>query len=317
MIVPKEKPQVVIAKEDASSMYDDPSVLGVSDEDLEKYDRLTNTVSALISGMPKVGKTRLLGTSVLPLLIYSFDPKSTVVLWQFYPELMRKRWIVVIPFWDEGGHKNPKAYMAWEQLWQKHLESGFLDRFGTVAIDSYTGWLNAAGNYWLYYKNQERAKKDRGKQLDQLAQGDYPGLYDLSSSMVHQMNSGSWHFLMTCHLVIIRDEERGIDLRVELLVYKSLKVEIPRLFSENYILMKRPSGPSKVDYKLLTDISGIYDIVGSQLRKDGLLNVEEKPNLRYLFKKAGKAWKDKPHWKTGEELDLGLLPDWLRKEAEL
>lgn len=307
------KPETLISQEDAKDMYDIGGILGISEDDLAGYDAKTSTLSALISGLPKVGKTKLCGTSNLPILFYSFDPKSTVVLHQFYPELMKKRWIVVIPFWDDGGYKAPQAYRAWEKIYENHKNSGFLNRFGTVVIDSYTSWLRAAGNEWLYQQNQKRANKKGGKQLDQLAQGDYPGLYNLSSVMIHELSSGSWNFLLTCHLNIIRDEESGIDTRVELLVYKSLKTEIPSLFSENYILTKRPSGPGSVEYILLTDASGIYNIAGSQLRKDGILSVKEIPNFRHLFKKAGVNYKDLPHWKTGEKLNKDDLPEEIAK----
>ena len=266
-------------------------------------------------GMPTVGKTVMLGTSTLPLLIYSFDPKSTVVLWTHYPKLMKERWIVVKPFWDEGGNRNPKAYMEWEKTYENHRDTGFLERFATVSIDSYTGWILTAGNYWLHEKNKERSMKERGKLLDHLAQGDYPGLYDLSSTMVYELNSGSWHFLVTCHLRIVRNEETGVDERTELQVYKALKTEIPRLFSEKYVLTKKQVGPGEVKYILLTDVQGLYHIVGSQLRKKHGKNikVEEEPNFRSLFRKAEKSYEDKPHWKTGKKLNADLLPDDLKE----
>jgi len=306
-------PESRVSQDQVKDMYSLDGILGVSEEELVGYNALTGSLSALISGLPKVGKTTLLGTSTLPLLIYSWDPKSTVVLWNFYPHLMEKQWIIVLPFWDEGGYENPKMYDAWERVYENHLSTGFLHRFATVAKDSYSGWLNAAGNKWLHYKNEERLKKPGGKSTDHLAQGDYPGLYNLSSKMIHQLAGGDWNFLMTCHLNVVRDEDSGVDLRTELMVYKSLKGIIPRLFSENYILLKEPTGPGQVEYQLLTDKKGIYEPVGSQLRGDGKLAVKEEANLRALFKKAGVRYEDKPHWKTGETLSPDDLPERLRK----
>jgi len=308
----KTPPEIRVTQDQVKDMYSLEGILGVSEEELAGYNTLTGTLSALIAGLPGTGKTTMVGTSILPILIYSFDPKSTRVLWETYPKLMEKQWIVVIPFWDEGGGEEPRMYVAWERIWENHLKTGFLHRFGTVSVDSYTGWLKAAGNYTLKYKNAKRASSG-GKELDQLAQGDYLKLYDLSSRMIHQTSSGTWHFIITCHLNIIRDEESGVDLRTELLVYKSLKIEVPRVFSENYILMKEQKGPKDVEYKLLLDKKGIYEPVKSHLRASGKLSNVEEPNFRYLFNKIGSPIKDKPHWKTGEALLPDDLPERLRK----
>ena len=304
-----------ISQADAETMYSMEGIAGMSHEELGGYDNLTGTLSAFIAGAPFTGKTLMLGTAPLPLLIYSFDPKKTQSLWLTYPELMKSRWITVIPFWNEDS-KNPTEFKQWDDVVTNHIETGFLNRFGSVAIDSYTGWLRCAGNYVLKDQNKKRSMKQGGKQLDNLAMSDYPVLYNLSHTMVSELSNGSWNFIVTGHLNIIRDEETGTDLRVELSVYNQLKTFLPGQFAEFLLLRKkeiRKDNKKSVKYELLTDATGIYTIAGSQLAASGELDKIEIPNFRHLFAKVGSTFKDKPHWETGKVLDPELCPENIKK----
>jgi len=248
---------------------------------------LSPTLSILLQGEPGTGKTRLVSTAPLPILIYSFDPKGTVVLHSQVPELLESGMIQYIPYWGEES-KNPTQYDIWEKDWEEHINSGYLNQFGTVVIDSFTTWMNAAGNKWLQFKNKKRP----GKETDNLALGDYLGLYNLTKTMVNRTSGCDCNFILIAHLEAEKDELLG-TIRYVLSTYKSLKQEIPPLFTEKWVMTKKP-GPQGVDYSILTNNQGLYT-ASTQLKG---LKINEEPNIKNLMKKAGLPAQDKPaFWK--------------------
>jgi len=212
---------------------------------------LSPSLSILLQGEPGVGKTRLLATAPLPLLIYSFDPKGVLVLHNYYKELLDSGMIQYLTYWGDDS-SNPTEYLKWEKDWETHIVSGYLNQFGTVAVDSFTTWMEAAGNAWLQEKNTRR--KD-GKALDNLAIGDYPGLYNLTRTMIKRTAACDTNFILTAHLEAEKDELTGL-IRYVLSTYKGLKTIVPPLFSEKWVMNKRVIG-QEVKYEILTNNQGL------------------------------------------------------------
>lgn len=249
---------------------------------------ISPSLSILLQGEPGVGKTRLLATAPLPLLIYSFDPKGILVLHNHYQELIDSGMIQYITYWGDDS-SNPTEYLKWEKDWEEHVNTGYLSQFGTVSIDSFTTWMEAAANAWLAERNTRR--KD-GKALDNLAIGDYPGLYNLTRTMIKRTSACDVNFILTAHLEAEKDELTGL-IRYVLSTYKGLKTIVPPLFSEKWVMNKRVVG-QEVQYSILTNNQGLYT-ASTQLKG---LDIREQPNIKNLLKKAGLPYNDKPaFWK--------------------
>lgn len=248
------------------------------------------TLSILLQGMPGTGKTRLLGTAPLPLLVYSFDPKATIVLRTCYPELVKAKLIQWITFYDED-YRSPTQYNKWEQIWTTHCDTGYLNQFGTVAVDSFTTWMECAVNQYVELKDRTRAKK-----LGNLSQNDYLGLYNLTRTMIKKTAANDCNFVLTAHLEAEQNELLG-TIRYVLSTYKGLKVIVPPLFSEKWVMHKEPVGPEQVDYRILTNDSGMYT-ASTQLKG---LAIKEQPDIKALMEKAGLPAIDKPKfWEKGK-----------------
>jgi len=250
---------------------------------------LSPNYSVLLTGEPGVGKTRLLGTSRLPLLVYSFDPKGVTVLHKVFPEFLKSGMIQYIPYWNED-YRAPSMYRKWERDWETHLSSGYLAQFGTVAIDSFTTWIEASANAWLEEKNKTR----KGGIIDHLAQGDYPGLYNLTRNMIKRTSACNVDFILTAHLEPEENKLTG-EIRYVLACYKGLKTIIPPLFAEKWVMGKRATAEG-AEYSILTNNKGLYS-ASTQIGA-GVFKREEEPDIKKLLENAGFSAKDKPaFWK--------------------
>jgi len=245
----------------------------------KEYDEsgVKDTFSAMIMGMYGTGKTSILATARMPLLLCSFDPRGTLVL---RDEIKEGR-IIVRTYWNEDSSQ-PTEYMRWQKDWREDIDSGFLTLFGTYAIDSLTTFITALANY---------TSKRKGREKGVLAQGDYIPMYASVNDHIKITQAQGCDFIMTGHLVMEKDEIEGRSY-AELGVYKGLKVQIPILFTEKYVLEVTNTSKGS-EYKLLTGRKGPYR-ASTQLGKKGIFELEEEPNIKHLLKKAGLPHEDKP-----------------------
>ena len=241
--------------------------------------------SALIMGLAGSGKTTLLTTGRLPLLVDHFDPRGTVVF-RTDPtirSLIEKGAIVVRPFWNERSTA-PTEYARWEKQWMEDIKSGFLNSFGTYAIDSGTTHLEAMTNYIC-------SKKGRG---DNLQIQDYPVIYNMLRDIIKISSSQECDFLYTGHLVDVENLLTS-EITAELDTYSKLKSRVPILFTEKYVMFEKavPSGNKRL---ILTGKKGRFR-ASTQLGAKGIFDLEEEPNIKALLKKAGLPITDKPFFK--------------------
>jgi hypothetical protein len=233
--------------------------------------------TALISGLWGVGKTRLLATGRLPVLIDSFDPKGPIVLRQAIKEGK-----VLVRDWSGDTSKTPNKYKAWEDQWEKDLQDNFLSNFGTYSIDSWTTFQSAVTNYI-----SSRNKRPQGS----LAQGDYLGMYATLRDIIGRTSLQGVDFILTAHLEPTKDELIG-DIQYQINAYKQLMVELPLLFSERYVMVKEETAKDH-KYYLLTNNQGRYR-ASSRLNSEGVFKTIEEPDIKKLLEKAGFDTKDKP-----------------------
>jgi len=232
--------------------------------------------SALIMSLPGSGKTTLIGTGRLPILLDSFDPKGPVVLRKLIAEGK-----VLVRDWSGDSSKNPTKYRAWEKQWEHDVRSGFLGYFGTYAIDSFTTFSDALSNEIAKVK-----KRDPGT----LAIQDYQGLYATIRDMINLTSTQDCDFFLTAHIFTDKDDITG-EITTEMMAYKGLRTSVPLLFSERYILIRKDS-PAGNTFKLLTGVHSRYR-ASSRLASEGQLDLFEVPDIKWILKKVGRSATDK------------------------
>lgn len=233
-----------------------------------------NNFSALVMAEPGMGKTHFICTGRKPILIDSFDPRGTTIVDIKFAEELAKGDIIIRTFWEES-HKNPKMYKKWEEQWEEDIKSGFLSHFGTYAIDSFSTFSDA-----LTYKISDQ----KGRQGGTLARQDYTPLYNILKDIIKLSASQECDFILTAHLIPFENELTQ-EVKCELEAYRKLKVQIPLLFTEKYVLLAKPTSTG-LQYKLLTQNTHRYR-ASTQLGSGGRFNAEEEPNIKDLLKKAG------------------------------
>jgi len=232
--------------------------------------------SALVMGIFGVGKTSFIASGRKPVLIDSFDPMGTVVL----REEVEKGDVVIRPWWNEKSD-NPLMFEAWYEQWEDDCRTGFLKNFGTYGIDSVTTLIQALAN---------RTSKTKGRAAGILAQGDYNPMYATMRDIVKISSTQGCDFICTGHLVMMQNELTS-EITAELAVYKGLKMQIPLLFTEKYVLRTGRSSSGAV-YELLTRPDGVYH-ASTQLGCKDKFDAIEKPDMKHLLEKAGLPTTDK------------------------
>lgn len=223
------------------------------------------------------GKTHLCTTARKPILFYMFDPNGMGVIRSVAMDALRKGEIIVLPFWDENPF-DPTQYLKWEAIWEKHLETKFLDNFGTVVLDTFSTWMDCAAAAVA----KERGAARQGKKFE-LAIGDYPYLYNLTKKMIKMTASANCDFIMNAHLEPEQNEKTGV-LRYKILTYNKLKEIVPPLFAEKWVTIKKPGSPRST-YHVLTDNDGLYE-ASTQMGAHKFAKYEE-PNICKMLAKAG------------------------------
>lgn len=246
-----------------------------------KYDfEKSDYVRILLMGDATTGKTRLCGTAPKPILIDMFDPRGHIVLRKVFEKELRSG-DIQIRLWDTDNPSKPFQFATWEAQFEKDLATNYFGRFNTYVQDSLTTLLKYASYKQLCDKN---AQRPMSKQTDGLALSDYTGLYMMIEKLLFAINTQECHYILTAHLETEKDELLG-TISKSLAVFKSLKTAIPPLFSEKWVMVKKPTA-SGAEYKVLTNIDGYYHVVGTQIGAD-LFAKREEPNITNLLKRAG------------------------------
>lgn len=232
--------------------------------------------SYIIGGLPGAGKTSLLTTGPRPIRIYGFD--MNCLNSKEMKKGINEGWIHYSPFWIESTDK-PQAYEDFENVWMQEVTSGFLNNYGTVAIDTNTNFMRALANYWA---------KENKRENGQLAIQDYQGLYNNLRDIIKITQAMSEaYFALTTHLIVDKNEVTGA-METQVDTFKQLRSEIPGLFPEKYMMVQK--GANK--RVCLTAAQGKYGLASTQMGGHGLFEVEEQPDLKYLLKKAGMPYED-------------------------
>lgn len=251
-------------------------------------DPLQKRFSALITGETNAGKTFLLRTARRPIHIDSFDPGGTKCL----SDLISSGDVIADTSFEDEDPFEPKAFAAWKKAIDIRFQIGYFEQFGTYALDSATMLGIAIMNDQL--KSRSRAGEAPQRNTDYMPQK------IALTNYIRKLMRLPCDFILTGHLKEIKkllsiDKSTGItreEVKYRFYVTGDAVVTIPLLFDEIYVIVGEEgrNGPKR---EMLTDSLGTY-IARSRLKREGLLNAVEPPDLKALLKKAGFSIDDKP-----------------------
>ena len=234
-----------------------------------------DTTNFFITGESGSGKTVMCSTAPAPILIDSFDPRGT----ESIEEEIKKGRVFVDTRWEQDDQKNPKTYDEWEKTFFQRKRIGMFDSLGTYVIDSSTGLLNVAMNKVLKREGRPGGVPQRNDYLPQMT---------LIQNALNVIAALPCNVIMTNHLNTIEIDERLTIFRP--LITGMLKIRIPLLFSEIYVLETK-QGARSVERWALTEATGRY-MARTRIGR-GVFEPRETPNISALLKKAGKPFADK------------------------
>ncbi len=257
-----------------------------------KGDPLQKRFSALITGETNAGKTYLLRTARFPVHVDSFDPGGTKCL----TDLIEKGLVVADTRWEDEDPYNPKVFNAWKKATELRLQIGYYDLFGTYAIDSATMWGAAIMNDVLGDRNAAGEVPQHRR--------DYNPQKVLMENYTRKLMRVKCDFFLMGHLreekkVLSIDAKTGIvreEIKYRFFTTGQALLTIPLLFDEIYVIQGK-EGRDGVKRELLIESCGTF-LARSRLRRNGLLNITEEPDIKKLLKKCGFSTEDKPRLET-------------------
>jgi hypothetical protein len=244
----------------------------------------------LVCGLKGAGKTSLLLTLPTPIYVFSFDPGGGQL-----PEV-RKAVSEGKVFFDtrfeQDSIRDPKAYLEFEQTYNRLGTSGAFEHFASVALDSLTTYANSA--LWQIMKKEGRMLPGMSGKTDDKAQGmriqDWGTVLNLFIMLARSFGTLPCHTVLTAHLAQEKDEVLGSFVNSVALPGQS-REQVPINLSEMYVMQAKP-GPQGNKHVLLTQNDGLYR--ASTRIGGGTFSKEEEPNIRALMRKAGIPCEDKP-----------------------
>lgn len=248
-------------------------------------------ITVILMSEPGCGKTTFLSTCRGPILIDHFDPKGTKVI----DDLIRMRSdIIVRPRWNLD-----TAYQEWKADFTQDVASGYLSHFGTYAMDTITGFTDAV----TYDVTEERSRVDNvplSTVRGEMVGADYNFIKARVQNAVKLALGQKCDVVVTAHLIKYADAKNNIH--VDLVATGKLKVILPSLFTEKWILYVDPATNQRwiiVDrygrYEGSTQIGVGYNESGNRIKKLGIDGGPfEYPNMKSILEKCGLSIEDKP-----------------------
>lgn len=257
-------------------------------------------MKALIYGPKGVGKTQLVvETGVYPIHIDSFDKGGTK---HFKPEKDEGKLFADTRFEkakapvkrSSGDSKEYLRFDAWEKEINRRIKSNYFDNIGMYCMDSLSGLLDAVEEYLLASGNQY------GHIIDDsvLNLKGFKLQVNMVKRSINMILDLPCHVIVNAHMENTQDTVTGEVLR-QLAMFPSQRDKLPGQFDEYYALVTDPKGKltNNEDKKKGDDDQVNRVLVTQQTRRykgatrwgrNGLFSTYERPDLRYLIKKAGR-----------------------------
>jgi hypothetical protein len=248
----------------------------------------TEKFNGLIYGDMGSGKTRLIQTARLPILIDSFDPGGTKTL---RDEIngVTPGWVIgainADTRWELENPKKPSVAKDWEKEYERRKRDGIFGQLGTYVIDSVTTFSDCFANQYLASKNRAG---------DYLYQQDYNPIMAAISAAMKDILALPCDVIFIAHTDVDKDEVSGRMFAGPNFIGKSSRGKYPVWFDEIYAAVTKETKEG-IEYSLLTQPSGMYK-ARTRLGKGGIFDTYEKPDIKALLRKAGISDADNPAW---------------------
>lgn len=241
------------------------------------YESSTQKANFLIISRPGVGKTHMLQTCPGPILIHSFDPGGSRTL----KPLIDSGEIMVDIFEGDDASK-PTKYQAWEKEINSLIASGFFSHLGTYCLDSLTTWIQAMTNYQVAKKTKS-SPGGRAGEPPELQDYNYVQTY--ANNVLTKLISIPCNVVVTAHLDTFQDPTDG-KVHTSILAAGKLKIKVPLLFDEVYVLLAKPAPGGNVERYLLTGIDGKHE-ARTRIGASGILPQKADPDISAILQKCG------------------------------
>jgi GTPase SAR1 family protein len=243
-----------------------------------------NTFNMILLGDSGVGKTSILNTARMPVLIHSFDPGGAKLA--HLRPLINSGEIIYDGRFEHDSVDNPTAYMAWEAEFIRLKSMGIFSQIGTYVVDSYTTFMASAKNELIKRRmggNVRDLKPKKGSWEGILEKQDWQILGQITIDMVKLATALPCDFILTGHTTLVPDETTGRQL-VRFNSIPSLRVDVPLLFDEIYVMQAEDS-PQGMSRRFITNTTGRY--IARTRIGSGIFDTYEPADIGKLLKKAG------------------------------
>lgn len=251
-------------------------------------DKRNESTNWLLAGFSKSGKTFTLKTARKPVAHISFDPNNLdcVKGW------MKENPGAVLPFTDceIEDPSDPIAYIRYREIIGKLIEAQMFENIGTCFVDGLTFLGDAILRRTLKLQKRVRGMNMKQKENAPRKQ-DYGILLTVLRDEMIQLLTLPCDVVLTAHLNFWTDENI-LQTRYYPMISGQSREQVPAVFSENYIMMAKRSSQG-INRHFLTQPDGLYQ-AGSRLSEDGKLEIEEKPDFKYILEKVGRRCEDLP-----------------------
>ena len=243
------------------------------------------------------GKTRILSTCPKPILIHSFDPGGTKI--KPIIDLVNSSDCVVDNSFEgkeESDWKSPSIFNLWEEEKNSLIRMGIFDNIGTYCIDSFTKLSDYCMNQ-IMFKTQSTASEKRKP----VAVGRTPERRDYQIQQFALIDVLNELACLPCHIVVTGHIQRDINEftnknETSMLLYGKLASKVPIMFDEKYISCAEEKA-GKIEYSLQVKNDGTYK---AATRMGDKFDKFERPDIKFLLRKAGLSAEDKPSIFKGE-----------------
>lgn len=240
-------------------------------------DRTQSSYNAIILGQIGIGKTSILQTGRMPMVIDSFDPGGSKLA-DFQPLIAAGK-IIPDTRWEKP---HVHSFAEWEKVFANRKRSGFFDGIATYVIDSASTFLTSI---------QRGVSSAKGKPyVEGSSQPDYKIISNTFIDYVMLATALPCDFIMTGHTIMENDTAEG-KVFARFNSIPSLQINIPSLFDEIYVLLAERETSTGVERKLLTQSTGKY-FARTRIGSRKFLMYEE-PDIKKLLTKAGLPTEDK------------------------
>jgi len=246
--------------------------------DFYKQDTRQDSFNLLLCGDKGSGKTVLSTTCRKPVHIDSFDSGGTKALKPW----IEKGEIIADTRWEGDDPFKPTVFEKWQTEMAKRERVGYFNHLGTYYLDTATSWAGCIMNYVL-------SKAGIAGEAPRFTH-DYTPQKVKIINWIKRMLKYPCDFVLTGHLEGTKDEVLG-KISYRFMTTGKGEVTIPLEFDELWIADTQLKSTG-VEYRLITCRTGPY-VATTRIGK-GVFELYEKPDVKYLLKKAGKNYEDKP-----------------------